>query len=82
MIIRDAQKSDMKRVHQLITELAVFEKEPDAVLVTVADLEQDGFGDKPLFHCFVAEVKGEIAGIALTYARYSTWKGPFVHLED
>ncbi|GGG41401.1 N-acetyltransferase [Croceivirga lutea] len=80
--IRDAVRSDMKKVHELITELAVFEKEPDAVEISVDDLEQDGFGKNPKFHCFVAEIDNEIAGIALVYSRYSTWKGPAVHLED
>ncbi|MEM1257825.1 MAG: GNAT family N-acetyltransferase [Bacteroidota bacterium] len=80
--IRDAQKSDMPRVHGLIKELAVFENEPEAVKVTIADLEKDGFGENPLFHCFVAEVQSKIVGIALIYPRYSTWSGPVVHLED
>ena len=80
--IRASQKSDMVSVHKLITELAVFENEPDAVKVTVADLEKDGFGDHPLFHCFVAEVDEKVVGIALVYPRYSTWSGPVVHLED
>ena len=80
--IRDAQKSDMPSVHGLITELAVFENEPDAVKVTIADLENDGFGKNPLFHCFVAEVGNKVVGIALIYPRYSTWSGPVVHLED
>jgi GNAT superfamily N-acetyltransferase len=72
----------MESVHGLITELAVFEKLPNAVDVTIDDLEKDGFGNHPLFHCFVAEVNGTIAGIALVYPRYSTWKGPVIHLED
>lgn len=80
--IRDAVKEDMNAVHALITELAVFENEPDAVKVTVNDLEKDGFGEKPLFHCFVAEVEKDIVGIALVYPRYSTWSGPVIHLED
>ena len=80
--IREAKKSDMKSVHGLITELAVFEKEPDAVKVTVEELERDGFGKNPLFHCFVAESLGEVVGIALIYPRYSTWRGPVIHLED
>ena len=72
----------MPAVLSLIQELAVFEKEPDAVVVTVADLERDGFGEKPLFHTFVAEMNGEIIGMALYYNRYSTWKGKAIHLED
>lgn len=72
----------MPAVLSLIHELAVFEKEPDAVVVTVADLERDGFGENPLFHTFVAEMNGEIIGMALYYYRYSTWKGKTIHLED
>ncbi|NDP26760.1 MAG: GNAT family N-acetyltransferase [Flavobacterium sp.] len=72
----------MKAVLGLIQELAHFEKEPDAVLVTVDDLIRDGFGTNPLFHVFVAEVENEVMGIALYYYRYSTWKGKIIHLED
>ena len=82
MNIRKGEKKDMKAVLDLIQELATFEKEPDAVVVTVADLERDSFGDYPLFHTFVAEVDDEIVGIALYYYRYSTWKGKTIHLED
>lgn len=80
--IRNAQKSDMPQVLSLIKELAVFEKEPKAVEVTISDLENDGFSENPSFHCFVAEVNGKIEGMALVYNRYSTWKGKAVHLED
>lgn len=72
----------MPAVLELIRELAVFEKEPDAVVVTVTDLERDGFGDNPLFYTFVAEVDDKIVGMALYYYRYSTWKGRTIHLED
>ncbi|WP_162128626.1 GNAT family N-acetyltransferase [Flavobacterium phycosphaerae] len=72
----------MKAVLDLIQELATFEKEPDAVVVNVADLERDGFGETPLFHTFIAEVDSEIVGMALYYYRYSTWKGKTIHLED
>ncbi len=82
MTIRKGTKADMRTVLDLIRELAVFEKEPEAVVVTVADLERDGFGDNPLFYTFVAEVENEIVGMALYYYRYSTWKGRTIHLED
>ena len=82
MNIRKGEKKDMKAVLELIQELATFEKEPNAVEVTVADLENDGFGEDPLFYTFVAEVNGNIVGIALHYYRYSTWKGKTIHLED
>ncbi|MDX1328143.1 MAG: GNAT family N-acetyltransferase, partial [Arenibacter sp.] len=62
--IRDAQADDMAQVHQLIKELAVFEKEEDAVEVTVEDLKRDGFGSEKLFHCYVAESEGDIVGMA------------------
>jgi len=82
MIIRKGNPEDMEAVLGLIQELADFEKEPDAVLITVDDLIRDGFGTVPLFHVFVAEVENEIVGIALYYYRYSTWKGKIIHLED
>lgn len=82
MTIRKGTKDDMPAVLDLIRELAIFEKEPDAVVVTVADLERDGFGDHPLFHTFIAEIDGQIVGMALYYYRYSTWKGKTIHLED
>lgn len=82
MNIRKGRPEDMKAVLELIQELADFEKEPDAVVVTEADLIRDGFGPVPLFHIFVAEVEADIVGIALYYYRYSTWKGKIIHLED
>lgn len=82
MNIRKGKKEDMSSVLNLIKELAVFEKEPDAVVVTVSDLEHDGFSERPLFETFVAEVDHEIVGMALYYNRYSTWKGKTIHLED
>jgi GNAT superfamily N-acetyltransferase len=82
MTIRKATEKDMPFVLELIQELAIFEKEPDAVVVTVDDLVRDGFSEQPLFQCFVAEVENEIIGMALFYYRYSTWKGKTIHLED
>jgi GNAT superfamily N-acetyltransferase len=82
MIIRKATPQDMASVLNLIQDLAVFEKEPNAVVVTVEDLVRDGFSEVPLFHVFVAEISSEIVGIALYYYRYSTWKGKTIHLED
>lgn len=91
MNIRRGNPQDMEAVLGLIKELAEFEKEPDAVLVTVDDLIRDGFGPVPLFHVFVAELENDssdgekvkqIVGIALWYYRFSTWKGKTIHLED
>lgn len=80
--IRKGVENDMQSVHNLITELAVFEKEPDAVEITVDNLIEDGFSENPKFNIFVAEEENTIIGIALFYERYSTWKGKTIHLED
>lgn len=80
--IRESKKQDMPQVLSLIKELAAFEREPEAVEVTVEELEREGFGEHPLFKCFVAEVDNEIVGMALMYFRFSTWKGRTIHLED
>lgn len=80
--IRKARTEDMGQVLQLIQELAAFEKEEHAVEVTESDLINDGFGEQELFHCFVADTKDGIGGMALVYPRYSTWKGAIIHLED
>ena len=82
MKIRKAAIQDMPRVLELIKELAVFENQPDAVQISVSDLERDGFGLHPLFQILVADMDGTIPGIALFYNRYSTWKGKTIHLED
>mgnify|MGYP001188581582 FL=1 len=80
--IRSAKKEDMKRVHELIMELAKYEKLPEEVDLNTNDLIKDGFGEKKLFNCFVAEVNSRVEGMAIIYNRYSTWKGQTLHLED
>lgn len=80
--IRFSTEKDMAAVHRLITELAVYENEPEAVEISVEDLERDGFSKNPRFKIFVAEEGNEIIGMALFYERYSTWKGKAIHLED
>lgn len=72
----------MPQVLELIKELAAFENEPNAVIINEKTLIEEGFGNKPLFTCFVAEVQEEIVGMALVYDRFSTWKGRSIHLED
>ena len=80
--IRDANKADMPAIVSLIKELAHFEKAPDAVIVTVNDLIRDGFGKNHFFKSYVAELNGEVIGMALYYTGYSTWKGKLVYLDD
>jgi GNAT superfamily N-acetyltransferase len=81
-MIRKGRKEDIGRVLELIKELAIYEREPDAVVVTEEELIKDGFGQNPAYGLFVAEWEGEIVGIALYYFRYSTWNGRVMYLED
>jgi GNAT superfamily N-acetyltransferase len=80
--IRDGRETDAEQVWQLICELAKYERASDEVITTPDILRRDGFGQHPLFSLDVAEAGGEIAGIAICYVRYSTWKGPVLYLED
>ncbi|MCY7309809.1 MAG: GNAT family N-acetyltransferase [Chitinophagaceae bacterium] len=88
--IRRATKEDCPRLLELITELAIYEKAPDDVTVTLDHFIDSGFGEKPVWWSFVAtspfpqgEGRGEaIFGFALYYIRYSTWKGQAMYLED
>lgn len=81
-IIRKAVKEDCPRILELIKELALYEKAPDEVTVSLEEMEACGFGDKPVWGALVTEVNNEIVGIALYYDRYSTWKGRRLYLED
>ena len=81
-LIRKAEKKDSLAILNLIKELALFEKEPESVKLKLTDIENDGFGTKPLFECIVAEINERIIGMAIYYPRYSTWNGPTIHLED
>ncbi len=80
--IRRAKKEDCKRMLELVQELADFEKAPEEVTVPFDHFVESGFGEKPVWWSFVAEVDGQIVGIALYYIRYSTWKGQRLFLED
>ena len=80
--IRVGGKSDLPNILNLIKELAEFEKAPEEVEVTVAEMENWGFGANKLFDFFVAEQNGITVGLALYYYKYSTWKGKCLFLED
>ena len=95
--IRRAVREDCQRMMQLIHELAVYEKEPEAVTVDFDHFVESGFGENPIWFAFVAESqfasvsaspspkgegRGEVVGFALYYTRYSTWKGQRLYLED
>ena len=72
----------------LIRELAVFEKAPDAVTVTQEHFTESGFGKNPVWQAFVAGIpvagrkEEKLVGLSLYYIRYSTWKGQRLYLED
>ena len=80
MNIRPITKDDFTDVLRLINELALFEKEPEAVAITVDELSKDY--DNGLFNCLIATLNETVVGMALYYNRYSTWKGKTIHLED
>lgn len=80
--IRAAVQQDCPRLLELINELAVYEKAPEEVTVTLEEFEAAGFGERPVWKAFVAECDGVVQGFALYYIRYSTWKGCRLYLED
>lgn len=81
-IIRRAEARDVPRMLELVKELAVFERSPDEVTVTLEHMLDAGFGPRPVWIGWVAEVEGAVLGMALCYERYSTWKGRRLYLED
>lgn len=89
--IRRAERKDCARMLELVQELAIYEKAPNEVTVTLEHFEESGFGNQPVWWAFVAtspqpspkgEVVETIVGFALYYIRYSTWKGQRLYLED
>jgi len=82
-MIRAATPADVPAIHRLIVELAIYEKEPDAVKATHADLHAALFGERPVAECVLAEQAGEPVGLALFFTNFSTWTGkPGLYLED
>lgn len=82
LVIRKASQKDAPAMMNLIRELAVFEKAPDAVTVSEDTFIENGFGTHPVWFAYVAEIDKTVVGLALYYIRYSTWKGPRLYLED
>ena len=81
-MIRTGTKADLPAIYDLIMELAIYEKAPEEVENSIERMEEDGFGEKPVFEFFVVEENGEVVGTAIYYYRYSTWKGKAIYLED
>lgn len=80
--LRKACKDDLPKVLDLIKELALYEKAPEQVTISLTQLENDGFGEHPLYWIILAESDTEIVGMSFYYIRYSTWKGKCLYLED
>ncbi|XP_030649005.1 diamine acetyltransferase 2b [Chanos chanos] len=88
--IRAAKPEDSKDISRMIMELAVYEKMPDQVKISHKELEQDGFGANPFYHCVIAEVPEKqkskdghtTVGYALFFYTYRTWKGRTIYMED
>jgi GNAT superfamily N-acetyltransferase len=81
--IRSAEEADVPLILDFIRALAAYEREPDAVTATEADLLRHGFGPNPFYFCLIADHDGQSAGFALYFFNYSTWKGrPGLYLED
>ncbi|MBM3178070.1 MAG: GNAT family N-acetyltransferase [Bacteroidetes bacterium] len=81
-LVREGKQSDLPALLNLVRELAIYEKAEQEVSNTVAQMTSDGFGEKPVFGFFVAEVDERIVGMAVWYFRFSTWKGKRLWLED
>jgi GNAT superfamily N-acetyltransferase len=82
-LIRPATPSDVPQILAFIRALAIYEREPNAVSATEAQLLAHGFGPNPFYHCLIAEYSGQPAGFALYFFNYSTWLGlPGLYLED
>ena len=80
--IRKAETKDIPSILGLIKELAVFERQPNAVILSEGELEQALFGENPWVYVYVAEMENKVVGMALYYYGFSTWKGRSLHLED
>ena len=78
--IRKATRNDLPAILQLVVELAIFEKEPDAVTATLEDYQTAW--DSKLIDCIVATDNDKVIGVALYYDTFSTWKGKMMYLED
>lgn len=82
VLIEDAVAGDVDAICSLIKELAIYERAANEAVLTPQQLLEDGFSENKIFHCFVARQQQQVIGIALTYIKYSTWKGKCVFLED
>ncbi len=80
--IIEGRKEDLLQLLDLIRDLAAFEKAPEKVTNSIESMEVDGFGPHKVFDFFLARKEEEVLGMAVTYFRYSTWRGKALYLED
>lgn len=82
-MIRAATSTDIATIRQLVVDLAIYEREPDAVKATEAQFHEALFGDRPLAEAVIAEHDGKAVGFALFFTNFSTWEGRGgLYLED
>ncbi|MCA4131546.1 GNAT family N-acetyltransferase [Arthrobacter sp. M4] len=83
-VIRPATVDDVPAILRMIHDLAIYEKEPDAVKNTPEKLRDVLFGESPRVYAHMAENElGEVQGFALWFLNYSTWEGVHgIYLED
>ncbi len=82
-IIRPARLNDVQQIMEFVTNLAIYEKEPDAVLATPDDFKRALFCDNPQVHSLMAELEGKVVGFAVYFYSFSTWLGRHgIYLED
>lgn len=82
IVVRKAVIEDVKSLLNLVKELALYENCPNEVEVSIEEMKEAGFGERRVFDSIVAEIEGEIIGMAIFYTGYSTWKGKTLYLED
>jgi len=81
--VREARESDVERIHQLVRDLATYERAPDQVKATPEQLRAALFGPQPAAYALVAETGNQIVGFALYFLNFSTWEGVHgIYLED
>ncbi len=81
--IRPAEPRDAALIHRFVSELAAFEREPDAVEATPDSFAETLFASPPAAEAVIAEVEGEAVGFALWFHNFSTWRGRRgLYLED
>ncbi len=79
-VIRRAYRTDLPAIHQLVRELAIYERAEEEFVATLEDYRRDF--EESIFDALVAEVDDQVVGMVLYYMTYSTWKGRMLYLED